>query len=336
MYRNLSPELLGVIARQSELIELVLTYQFRGLDIDMDDMMKRADSGGVGEATCFLKSGGVEVGTFELPVHLGGSEPDYRIFLTKLPQLAELCTELKAQRAVVTLPSDSDQYSFQENFELFRERVSNIATEMEKHGVRIGLALKTAHDLRDSSNYEFIVKVEQMLALQQTLGQGVGVVLDVWDWFVGGGTLEGIQALTAEQIVAVRFSDLPSDVDIAKATTIDHILPSPAGQLPLDEVLAHLTQIEFDGPVSVYATSNTFKGVKKDRTIEIVRKYHLAAEAGCAYLPQEVESAAAAASAAAEGGDAEDDAESGEVKVVTEVASDEKVEGDVETTPTQA
>lgn len=327
MYRNLSPELLGVIARQSELIELVLTYQFRGLDIDMDDLIKRAESGGVGEATCFLKSGKVEVGTFEFPIRLDCSEADYRISLAKLPLLVELCGELTAQRAVVTLPSDSDQYSFQENFEIYRERLSNVATELEKHGIRIGLALKTAHDLRDSSNYEFIVKAEQLLALQKTVGQGIGIVLDVWEWFVGGGTLEGIQELTAGEIVAVRLSDLPADVDMAKATSADHILPSTSGQLPLSEVVAHLAQIEFDGPVSVYATSTTFKGIKKDKTVEIIRTYHQAVETGSAYLPQDV----AAAEAAAEP-NAEPDAETGDealqvANVAAESAGDDKVEG---------
>ena len=74
MYRNLSPQLLGVIARQSEFIELVLNYGFRGLDVDMAELVKRAAASGLDSATCYLKSGGTEVGTFELPIDLFGDD----------------------------------------------------------------------------------------------------------------------------------------------------------------------------------------------------------------------------------------------------------------------
>ena len=36
MYRSLNVETLGVTGRQSELIELVLSYRFKGLDIDIE------------------------------------------------------------------------------------------------------------------------------------------------------------------------------------------------------------------------------------------------------------------------------------------------------------
>jgi hypothetical protein len=35
MYKNLNTAALGITGRQSELIELALTYGFRGLDLDM-------------------------------------------------------------------------------------------------------------------------------------------------------------------------------------------------------------------------------------------------------------------------------------------------------------
>jgi sugar phosphate isomerase/epimerase len=279
MYRNLSPQLLGIMARQSELIELVLNYNFRGLDVDMDELLKRALAVDVAAATCFLTSGGVEIGTFELPIDLRVSDADFEAFVQKLPVVAELCESLTATRAVVTLPTCSDELAFQENFERFRSRLAVLAVELQKHGVRIGLALDVACDLRNESNYEFVVKVDQLTALVQTAGQGLGIVLDVWNWFVGGGTLEGIQALTADQLLAVRISDVPAGIDIAAATTADQALPAKDGQLPIAQVLEHLSSIEFDGPVSVYASSSTFQGVNRERTIEIIKRYLDAFEA---------------------------------------------------------
>lgn len=293
MYRNLNPERLGIIARQSELIELVLNHHFNGLEIDMSDMVERAEGSNVDSAAAFFKSGGVEVGTFELPVNIGGSEADYRIFLGKIEEFVALCNELSATRAVVTLPPDSDQYSFQEYFEIYRERISSIAAELGKHGIRVGLALQAASDLRDTSNYEFIVKAEQLLALQSTVGNGVGIVLDTWDWFVGGGTVEGLKALTADQIIAVRISDIPAGIELESAQSSDRDLPSPEGQLPLDDVVAHLTEIGFEGPVTIHGGPDTFRGVKRDKTVAKIIAYHEAVENGSAYLPVAEEPTAA-------------------------------------------
>jgi chitinase len=41
MYKNLNAEVLGVSGRQSELIELAMTYGFKGLDVDITEVVKR-------------------------------------------------------------------------------------------------------------------------------------------------------------------------------------------------------------------------------------------------------------------------------------------------------
>ena len=51
MYRNLNPAALGVTGRQSELIELALTYGFKGLDLDIRSVVKRARTSGADQAS---------------------------------------------------------------------------------------------------------------------------------------------------------------------------------------------------------------------------------------------------------------------------------------------
>ena len=41
MYKNLNTEILGITGRQSEIIELALTYGFRGIEIDIADLRRR-------------------------------------------------------------------------------------------------------------------------------------------------------------------------------------------------------------------------------------------------------------------------------------------------------
>ena len=46
MYKNLCTDGLGVSIRQNELIELALTYGYKGIEIDMEDMVGRAEKMG--------------------------------------------------------------------------------------------------------------------------------------------------------------------------------------------------------------------------------------------------------------------------------------------------
>lgn len=43
MYHNLNPAALGITGRQSELIELALTYGFGGLELDIAGIVKRRE-----------------------------------------------------------------------------------------------------------------------------------------------------------------------------------------------------------------------------------------------------------------------------------------------------
>ena len=64
MYRNLNLEVLGISGRQSELIELTLTYGFKGLDLDIGAIVKRVRTKGLDTAQRFLASGLVWLGAF--------------------------------------------------------------------------------------------------------------------------------------------------------------------------------------------------------------------------------------------------------------------------------
>jgi sugar phosphate isomerase/epimerase len=200
--------------------------------------------------------------------------------LGQLPTLIELCEALDATRAVITLRATNADRSFQENFEIHQTRLATLGTELQEHGIRIGLAFEAAHDLRDDANYEFINTVEKLLAFQQTAGQSTGIVLDTWDWIVGGGTIDQIRSLSKDQIVAVRISDLAADAALDSAQSTEHVLPVADGQVPVQNVIDHLRQIEYDGPLSVYASPAVFAGRKKDKTVELIKSFHQAVENG--------------------------------------------------------
>ncbi|MEM0927575.1 MAG: hypothetical protein AAGJ83_16130, partial [Planctomycetota bacterium] len=56
MLKNFSPTSLGINGRQSELIELALTYGFSSMDIDMYEMLRRSQRTSADDAAKFLKA----------------------------------------------------------------------------------------------------------------------------------------------------------------------------------------------------------------------------------------------------------------------------------------
>ena len=64
MYKNLNATVLGVSGRQSELIELAMTYGFRGLDIDIVDLVKRTQRSEFEKAARYLFSAKMLVSGF--------------------------------------------------------------------------------------------------------------------------------------------------------------------------------------------------------------------------------------------------------------------------------
>ena len=71
MEKILNTQGLGVAGRQNELIELALTYKFKGVEVDMEDLVGRHDAMGKEFACQFLQSAKIELGTFQLPITIG-------------------------------------------------------------------------------------------------------------------------------------------------------------------------------------------------------------------------------------------------------------------------
>ena len=133
MYKNLNSWTLGISGRQSELIELALTYGFRGIDIDIQDMIGRSESKGVEHATRFLLSAQklLRIGGFDLPVVWADDEATYKADLAKLPEIAEMAAMVGAQGCVTTVVAASASLPYQENFELHRERLAEMAERLD-------------------------------------------------------------------------------------------------------------------------------------------------------------------------------------------------------------
>ena len=268
MYKSLSPSAIGVIGRQSELVEIALTHRFKGLEIDITEITKRAQTTSVAQACRYLCSAPVKIAGFELPVRWAGEEKEFQEDVAQLPALLEVCSALSADRCYTTIRPTCDQRPFHENFKFHIDRLQRVADGLAGGNVKLGLFLMAAPADRADGGFEFIHQVDPLLTLINSLQKdNAGLVLDAWSWFVGGGDLEKLRSLRGEQIVGVRLADIPADADLGSITADQRLMPGEGGLIDSAALLTMLDELGYDGPVTVAPNPGQFKGQTRESII---------------------------------------------------------------------
>ncbi|MCY2991009.1 MAG: sugar phosphate isomerase/epimerase [Planctomycetota bacterium] len=265
MYKNLNPESLGIAGRQSELIELTMTYGFRGLDVDGAELIKRASLLGVEEATRYLKSANVKVGGFRLPVNIAADEDGFKSDLEKLGNLAGLAKQIGFKYCEVVLDPASEALPYHENFERHRDRLAKSADLLAKFEIRLGVGFKAAASHRQGRPFQFIHQAEELLMLLKTTGSAnLGLALDTWNWRLGGGDKDQMVDLKGPQVVSVRIADVPLDVDSSTVTDSQRLLPTEETVVEHAALLKTLAERNFDGPVTLYPHGSQLPQISRD------------------------------------------------------------------------
>lgn len=265
MFKNLSPRALGLSGRQSELIELALTYGFRGMDVDMAELAKRARNSSISHAIRFLESAKLKVGNFDLPVDCTADEASFASQLVFLDEVCQVAAALKAQRCVTLIEPASDDRPFPENFELHRQRLGQVAGTLSKYGIWLGLGLRSLRSQREGKNYQFICDTDALRTLQKSIpATNVGILLDTFHWFLGGGSLADLNDIPTEQIIGVRLADYRSDEDPNTFDEQSRRLPGEGGSVDCQAVVNLLAQRKYDGPVTLFPHASCFRGRTRD------------------------------------------------------------------------
>lgn len=269
MIKNFSPQALGINGRQSELIELALTYAFAGMDVDMSEMLRRSQRSSPEDAAKYLDAAKIKIGGFNLDVDLDADDDAFTSQVGTLHPIADLAKQLGASRCYLRLPAATDRLPYHEYFETQRDRLSQISQALEPRGIKLGVGFNAGKELSEGKEFEFVRNVEGFTALISAVGSSnVGCLVDTWDWVVGDGAMDQISELPADSIVAVRLASVPDDVDAAKATTVDRVLPEMEGALDHVKLIAHLESAGFTGPVSPGASSTRYKGTTRESIVQ--------------------------------------------------------------------
>jgi sugar phosphate isomerase/epimerase len=268
MYKSLSPSAFGVSGRQSELIELALTHGFRSIEVDIDDLLKKAEKHNIEHATRFITSGQLKLGSFEVPVQWRGEPGVYKSDLSKLDQVAEGLAKAGGQVCHATIIPASDALPYHENFELHRERLAEIGRVLAQHEVRMGVYLLAAPAHRDDRAFQFIHDADALVTLVKSIGEdNVGIYLDTWNWHFGGGTTEQLTA-AANQVVAISFADAPAEVSVESITEEQRLIPSEDGVVDNFAYMNVLVEADCECPATVAPNVKAFSGMTREAIVQ--------------------------------------------------------------------
>jgi sugar phosphate isomerase/epimerase len=270
MLKNFAPAPLGINGRQSELIELALTYGFNSMDVDMHEMLRRAQRTSTEDATKYLDAAtNLSVGGFEIGVDLDADEDAFITQVAELNPIADMAKQLGARCAYTRVPAATDRLPYHEYHEVQKGRLKDIAEILADRDIKLAIGFSAGKELAEGNEFPFIREVEAFLALVNDVpGSNVGFLVDTWDWVVGGGAMDQLSELSVDKITAVRLGSVPSDVDPSKAQSSERVVPEKAGLVDHVKLITHLKSIGFNGPVSPTASNQAYRGQTRESIVQ--------------------------------------------------------------------
>ena len=275
MFRNLDFVALNISGQQSELIELSLSFGFKGFDVDISDFGRQVERKGIDHARRLLVSANIRIGSFPLPVDWDAEEATFETELAELARLAELAVQIGCPRCLATVAPANDHRPYAENVDRYRRRFGQIGDVLKSRGIRLGLGFLAPVYHRREHAYDFVHTFDQLLFFVKSIGHDhVGVCLDTWHWHVAGGTVDHINALNSSDIGAVNLADAVTaagndDVNETSRLLPGHVSEDGNGKVDFPSILTAVAKIGFDGPLTVKPHPCQFEGIPRD---QIVRK----------------------------------------------------------------
>jgi len=261
VFKNLNCELLGISGRQSEIIELALTYGFRGIDIDMADLVKRCQRGSFESAARFLLSSKLSVGGFECPIDLDADDEAYAAQAALLNGVAEVANRAQVSAAILSVPAETDRLPYPEYFEVIRKRITEICATFAKEGIKVALDFTPLKESDVKKEFTFVRDVEGFVALANSCNDA-GIVFDSWKWFLGGGSKEQLEQIGVQRALIVRIGDAPEGSTPELANEDDCLLPGSTNLIDNVEYLKLFVAANAEVPVSPKGRAATPGGTR--------------------------------------------------------------------------
>ena len=280
MFKNLSPRALGFAGTvQSELIELALTYGFKSIDLDIVDFAEQVAEFGLDHSKRLIESAEKSVpeftiGNFNLPIDVNTDEVIFKRDLERLPTMAKLAQDLGCKRALFSVQPAGDKLAYPENFELHKARLAEVGKVLAGFGVALAISFSAPQTLRKGKKFEFIHDLDATITLVDMIKlDNVGLLVDFWEIFANGGTLEDVKKIDVNKIVSVHLADLPEGFDAETLFETDRLFPGETNVIDPVAALKLLEEKGYEGPVTPKTLRNRVKGMGREQAIRNAGEY---------------------------------------------------------------
>jgi sugar phosphate isomerase/epimerase len=265
MFKCFGAEALGVSSGSSEVIELSLSHGFKGVSLDVRDFSEQVKTHGLPKARRLLDSSRLKIGTFALPLDCEADDETYARELAQLPAFAELAKSMLCTRALVWIEPASNERPYHQNFAFHCQRLAEVAGKLAPAGIRLGVGIRAAADLRTGRAFQFVHAYDALaMLLGMVQAPNVGTIVDAWDLVASGGSLETLSKLTADKIVAVQLADASAEAVEQGWPSTSRLLPGETGLIDTAAMLTWLAKLGYDGPITPVPSPASLSGMRRE------------------------------------------------------------------------
>lgn len=263
-----TPGSIGVEADQQRAIELAARYGYESVQPFAGDLA--ALSGGELDALrADMRSKNLVWAAAGLPVDFRGDEATFREGMRELPAAAATYQRAGVTRMGTWLMPRHDELTYLEYFHQTAERIREMATVLDDHGLRLGLEYVGTPSLRIAGKYQFVHSMAETKELIAEAGKtNVGFVLDTWHWWTAGETKADILTLRNEDIVSADLNDAPRGLEMLEQQDGSRELPLATGVIPVRDFLEALVEIGYDGPIRPEPFNQTLREMDDEAASE--------------------------------------------------------------------
>jgi len=217
---------------------------FPGTDVNL----KAAMNEGAPATVELLRSLNLRPAVLDFPVDFRTTDANFQASIAKLEPAAAFAAAIGCPRMMTYILPSSDTPK-EQLLPLYKQRFTESAEILARHGVRLALEFLGPLHLRKAKPHEFIWRMNDMLAFAKECGSNVGLLLDVWHWHHAGATTDDIIKAGRDRIVHVHFNDAP-DLPPDQIRDDQRLLPGE-GVINLVGALQALQKIGYTDALSV-------------------------------------------------------------------------------------
>lgn len=205
MYLSLNSVLLNGRVKWPAFPNLAAKVGFPGCDVMLPSAMKA----GADETRRLYESLHLKPAVIDFPVDFRKDDATFRASLSQLDDATAFASAIGCPRMITYILSSADVP--REQLEpVYRQRFTDSARILAKHNVRLGLEFLGPLHIRKAKPYEFIWRMNDMLAFAKECGPNVGLLVDSWHWHHAGATTDDLLKAGRDRIVHVHFNDAPN------------------------------------------------------------------------------------------------------------------------------